>query len=359
MADSPRSAAAGLNLTRTGATWNFTTAGSGGVSTPFGGTPWPVPGVVQAEDFDDGGPGVAYVDTTAGNSGGRYRSTDVDIATTSDAGGGYNVGFTAGGEWLQYTINVAASDTYTLDVRYANRGGSNAAFHVEIDGVNVTGSMVPLDTGGWQTWQTLQKPGIALTAGVHVVRLALDRSASETGSVANFNSLRFTSAASTPPTPFDGTPANVPGIIQAENFDNGGANVGFRDTTTGNSGGAYRQTDVDVTPTTDAGGGYHIGYTAAGEWLRYTINVTTAGTYTLNVRYSNRGGTNAAFHVEVDGVDVTGPMVPLDTGGWQTWQTLQRPGIALTAGSHVVRLVFDRAAPETRSIANINYLRFQ
>ena len=64
-------------------------------STPYGGTPWPVPGIIQAENFDNGGKGVAYFDTTRGNAGGAYRSTDVDIQATSDTGGGYNVGWIA------------------------------------------------------------------------------------------------------------------------------------------------------------------------------------------------------------------------------------------------------------------------
>ncbi len=54
----------------------------GPTSTPFGGTPWSIPGTIQAEDFDDGGEGLAYLDTSAGNTGGQYRSTDVDIEAT-------------------------------------------------------------------------------------------------------------------------------------------------------------------------------------------------------------------------------------------------------------------------------------
>ena len=38
-----------------------------------------LPGIIQAEDFDAGANGYAYRDTTSGNAGGQYRSTDVDI----------------------------------------------------------------------------------------------------------------------------------------------------------------------------------------------------------------------------------------------------------------------------------------
>ena len=33
------------------------------------------PGIVQAEDYDKGGEGVAYHDLTAGNDGGAYRTS--------------------------------------------------------------------------------------------------------------------------------------------------------------------------------------------------------------------------------------------------------------------------------------------
>ena len=50
-----------------------------------------LPGTIQAENFDNGGEGVAYHDTTSGNAGGAFRSTDVDIEAAS--GGGYDVGW--------------------------------------------------------------------------------------------------------------------------------------------------------------------------------------------------------------------------------------------------------------------------
>ena len=66
-------------------------------TTPYSGTPVSIPGTSEAEKFDNGGEGVAYHDTTAGNAGGQYRSTDVDIRAASS--GGYNVGWIAAGEW--------------------------------------------------------------------------------------------------------------------------------------------------------------------------------------------------------------------------------------------------------------------
>src|SRR5215813_8653317 len=76
-------------------------------TTPYFGTPAAIPGQINAENFDNGGEGVAYHDTTAGNSGGQYRNTGVDIESSSE--GAYDVGWTAPGEWLNYTASVAAA----------------------------------------------------------------------------------------------------------------------------------------------------------------------------------------------------------------------------------------------------------
>ena len=71
----------------------------------------------------------------------------------------------------------------------------------------------------------------------------------------------------------------MPGTIQAENFDFGGENQGYHDTTGGNAYGVYRpRASVDIKATTDSGGGFRVTDTVAGEWLRYTFKVNTAGT---------------------------------------------------------------------------------
>ena len=187
MADSPRSAAAGLNLAKPGPTWSFTTAGTSGsgVSTPYTGTPVSLPGTIQAENFDNGGSNVAYRDTTPGNSGGKYRSTDVDIASTTDTGGGYNIGYTVKSEFLKYTVNVGTAGTYTLRLRYANVG-SGAKVRVSVNGTNVTFALQ--DTGGWQVWGDLSTT-IPLSAGTQVLTLWFDERNVQNTAAGNINYL--------------------------------------------------------------------------------------------------------------------------------------------------------------------------
>jgi hypothetical protein len=159
-------------------------------STPYGGIPRAVPGTIQMEDFDEGGEGVAYHDHSATNSGGQYRSTGVDIERTADTGGGYNLGWAGAGEWLNYTVDIAATGTYTLTARVASPA-SGGTFHVEFNGVDRTGPIQLPNTGGWQAWRDVTK-AVSLQAGAQTMRVVMDSYASN-GAVGNFNYVKIES----------------------------------------------------------------------------------------------------------------------------------------------------------------------
>jgi len=304
--------------------------------------------------FHDGGPQVAYHDTSSGNSGGAFRDGDVDIEATTDSGGGYNVGWVTAGEWLAYTVNVTIAGRYTVDVRVASltAGGT---FHIEANGADITGPMTVPSTGDWQAWTTVRRPGVTLARGIQVLRLVVDSVAIGARPVGNFNWIRAM-LTSTDSKPFTGTPVTVPGILQAEDWDHGGGEVAFHDTSAGNSGGAYRDTDVDLESTSDAGGGYNVGWITAGEWLAYTVSVVNAGKYNFDIRVASRaaGGT---FHIEANGEDVTGPLAIPSTGSWQTWTTLTRAGVTLGSGVQMLRFVIDSVSSGASSAGNFNWMR--
>jgi hypothetical protein len=125
---------------------------------------------IEAENFDTGGEGTAYHDTSTSNDGGAYRAEGVDLEACSDTGGGFDVGWIAAGEWLAYTINVASAGTYTLKVREAG-GGGGGTLRILFGGVNKTGTLTLPSTSGWQTWTDVNKTGIALSAGQQVMRI--------------------------------------------------------------------------------------------------------------------------------------------------------------------------------------------
>jgi glucosylceramidase len=315
---------------------------------PFGGTPRALPGLVEAEDFNEGGQGIAYRDDTAGNSGGTYRATDVDIQTSTE---GRNVGWWRAGEWLAYSVNVTAGGDYILDVRVAS-SGAGGTFHVEFGGSDATGLISIPNTGNWQVWTTVSRT-VRLSAGLQVMRVIAD-SSGPGGATGNLNYVRLRGAPANVGVPFGGTPWAVPGVIQAEAFDEGGQGIGYRDLTAGNSGGAYRPTDVDLQASREAA--YNVGWWEPGEWLAYTIDVAAAGDYVLEARVAS-SGMGGAFHVEFDGADQTGLLAIPNTGSWQTWTTLTCP-VRLASGPQVMRVVADSAGAGGAT-GNINFVRLR
>jgi alpha-L-fucosidase 2 len=396
------------------------------VSTPYGGTPWPIPGTIQAENYDLGGEGIAYHDDDSTNDGGQYRLTEgVDVETCSE--GGYDIGYINAGEWENYTVNVDTAGKYILQVRVASPN-SGESLHIELDGVNISGSIVVPNTGGYQTWQTVSDTTSFFTTGQHVIRVGMETTgfnfdyikynlvpppsitSADTASgniglpftytiIASSNPTSYNASAlplgltidtttgiisgipgqkgtfidtvkatnsngtgwkvvtfdftaSTTQSPYGGTPAVIPGIIQAENYDNGGEGIAYHDDDTTNDGGQYRLSEgVDVETTGDTGGGYDVGYTNAGEWMKYTVNVILPGVYTLEARVASPG-TGNTFHVELDGVNISGTITVPNTTGWQTFQTAIVTTPSLTTGSHILRIF------EETGGFNINYISF-
>ncbi len=141
--------------------------------------------------------------------------------------------------------------------------------------------------------------------------------------------------------PYGGTPAQIPGTIEAENFDLGGQNVSYYDNDAINTGGFYRLSDgVDIEQCTDLNGGYDVFSNQLGEWLQYTVNVNQTGTYQISARVASILNSNA-MHFEVDGTNVTGTINITSTGGWQTWSTVTSKSFDLQAGTHIIKLVIE------------------
>ena len=152
-------------------------------------------------------------------------------------------------------------------------------------------------------------------------------------------------------TPFNGT-HTVPGRVQAEDYDNGGQNVAYYDTTAGNAGGSGRLTEaVDVR---NNGAIQRISYIYDKEWTEYTVTVATGGTYTATFHV----GSPKADHkiaLTVDGA--VGPTVTVpNTGSYEALR--DHLGIAPPLGryarapAHVSQRSSTQplARPSTRSI---------
>ena len=152
---------------------------------------------------------------------------------------------------------------------------------------------------------------------------------------------------------------DLPGTVEAENFDVGGEGLTFHDSDTNNEGtSSYRNNGGGVDIVT-GNGGYALGYTASGEWLEYTINVKEAGLYAYDA-YVSSGTTGASisFSVETDGtVEELTEVVNIPQTGSSNWDKYVavhgRTLVSLAEGKHTLRMNI------TGSNGNIDKIAFK
>jgi glucose/arabinose dehydrogenase len=368
---------------------------SGSLQNPFQGIPFTIPGKIEAEDFDTGGEGIAYHDASVANQGNNYRTTEgVDLEGCSE--GGYNIGYVANGEWLEYTVNVTQPGIYTIQARVATPY-NNKVFHMELDGQNITGTIAVPNTTGFQAWQTVTVTTPALTTGVKTLRIAMD------AADLNLNYVTFAFAGTGGGAPVVNITApannatffdNADIVINANASDAGGSitKVEFFQGATklgedaiapyeyvwigapvGNYSITAKATDnqaltttsapvaITVNPivsektipgriqaedydgmfgiqtegTADAGGGDNVGWVQTGDWMDYNVNVTAAGVYTVAFRVaSNPGGGELQLR---SGSNILAMINVPATGGWQAWQTITTT-VTLAAGEQTLRV---------------------
>jgi endoglucanase len=140
----------------------------------------------------------------------------------------------------------------------------------------------------------------------------------------------------------------IPGIIHATDYDMGKITYAYNDAdnqNTGsngvwNSGYSYRNDGVDIESCTDLqSNGYNVGWTATGEWLKYSVNVTQSGLYdiNLNIAAPSSGGKILLY---LDG-KILAPLLDVPaTGGWQNWQLITAKNIIISSGNHSLQASF-------------------
>ncbi|KAF0199117.1 MAG: glycoside hydrolase family protein [Bacteroidetes bacterium] len=121
-----------------------------------------------------------------------------------------------------------------------------------------------------------------------------------------------------------------------------------------NKGWEYRNDGVDIEKCTDintGNNGYNVGFINDGEWMQYTLQSDTAAAYVVHMRSATAGFPGIA-HLQIDGVDASPPHTLPVTGGWQVWNTSVINQVILPAGTHKVRVYFDRGG------SNFSYFSF-
>lgn len=107
-----------------------------------------LPGIIQAESY--------------------CSMFGIQTETTTDVGGGLNVGYIQQGDYMDYPVNVTTAGNYTITYRVASQV-SGAQFELR-NGATVLNTVIVPNTGGWQTWQTVTAP-VNLSAGSQTLRI--------------------------------------------------------------------------------------------------------------------------------------------------------------------------------------------
>jgi GH35 family endo-1,4-beta-xylanase len=404
-----------------------------------------IPGTLQAENFDSGADGIAFHDSDTkddGNVGYRKDNEGVDIVTGN---GGYAIGYTSSGEWLEYTVNVAEAGIYAFEATVSSgvtNSGISLALSTENGLVELTKSLTIPSAGSnnWDTYSTIYgRLAVPLEAGKQIIRLNI------TGSSCNVDKIVFKKVSvdknikvavtanpnpatvgvstkisieassdngiasvklyqnngvllkniTTAPYEYSIKPSSkgtlsykviaidsvgneseektisikvnpkrtayktvsLPGTIQAENFDKGGADFTFHDSDTEDEGAVGYRSDNEGVDIVTGNGGHAIGYTANGEWLEYTVNVKTPGEYSFTATVSS-GSDNSGFSISlVDGSKVTtlaNVKVPKDANGsWENYTTVKgKLSKHLDVGKQIIRITI------TGAYCNIDKIQF-
>ena len=134
------------------------------------------------------------------------------------------------------------------------------------------------------------------------------------------------------------TPFTVPGKIEAEQYDLGMPGTTYYDTTKGNSaGGFWRSDNVDILSKNNQ---HQVIQMESGEWLEYSVNVSTPGFYQIDITYA--ASKDGAIRFLIQGEPVSDVInLPLTKDQKLRTHSASDP-LQLSKGDHVLRLAVER-----------------
>jgi Carbohydrate binding module (family 6) len=218
----------------------------------------------------------------------------------------------------------------------------------------------------------------SLTFGIVILSVLLFNRCNYTNNIGNYRGTPFADSV------YKRGAQIIPGKLQCEYYDFGGEGISYHDNDSINSGSGnlnpadgtylnefrileavdisytkFREPAIDnnpynfVEPEKDQ---LYVGWTSQGEWIKYTINVESGGSYRLGLMYTSNQNGKISF--SVDDVDITGPIsvpstyVASDSVGWRQWHHWNYidkiAKIHLRKGLHTFTL-------HTREIGQMNY----
>ncbi len=96
----------------------------------------------------------------------------VQTESTTDAGGGQNVGYIDAGDWMAYRVSIPTAGLYTVQYRVASQSGGGSIRLEPFGGGTAFGTVGVPATGGWQSWTTISHT-VTLGAGNQDIAIAV------------------------------------------------------------------------------------------------------------------------------------------------------------------------------------------
>ena len=144
-----------------------------GETKAFGSLPAEIPGTLEPGRFDEFeggvGQGLTYLDLSRSNLG-DFR-TDEYVDAANGGAEGAIVTWIDPNEWLDFTVNIAESATYDIQIRYASNQSVSGPMQLELNGDTVAKNISFSSSGGWDKWANKNVSAVPLKAGLHTLRL--------------------------------------------------------------------------------------------------------------------------------------------------------------------------------------------
>ena len=171
------------------------------------------------------------------------------------------------------------------------------------------------------------------------------------------NDVAFTPVEPEPQTPFKGKVREIPGKIEAEDFDvpgkgvneDGTTNASYSDDSENHGDSDYRKDDAPAVDLYNKATGVIVGYNQTGDWLEYTVNIAEAGKYIMTASVAAESE-SASFSLSIDGKSVA--EVPVSGSSWDDYKDVTAE-VSLPAGKHILRM------DVTAEYFDVDYFNFE
>ena len=254
--------------------------------------------VLEAEHYNRGGEHYGY----------HKNPSEGDIQVGTGNGITYLKSMKSG-EWMRYSINVKQTGSYAITCRMRQQR-SGGKFRIAINGVYKTNE-IKLNGSG-STWNEVFIYPVELQKGEQYIDLRIK------GGELDIDCIKLGEGCS-----------QVPGIIQAEDFDEG--KYQFREGSKGNFKTYRSDQGVAISASSNI---IHISNTSGGDWIQYTFKVLRP---VSNVTVRGAAEKDGKFALSFDGGELLTP-VPATTGNWNTYSDFPVSNVQLSEGIHTMKI---------------------